>query len=531
MQLLETPRKFKSNVREISQNFGLEPEEVLTTFEKALASAYQKFNVNAVAPSARINPETGVLNIYDFETGREYDLTGFQLRANTTLNQVMTQKLPLEQIARLHNLNMTVINATLEAALTSAYLKMSKPGNLNLQDLPPVNPPAPKGKNKSQNKNQVKPQPDIEIKIDPDTGGIVLYEIRKVVDVVTNKEKEIAFSDAVRLRHYGHVQLGDSVKIEKNLENFGRIAAQTARQVITQKIRDAERNMLYSTFSEKVGDLVSGTIFKIDSEQIVVNLDDRTDAVLPKKERIMGEKYFPGNVMKFYVLDVKQMTKGPRIVLSRTHPGLLKKLLELEVPEIRDGIIEVKNIVRDAGARAKIAITTLDPNVDPVGACVGNGGERIRLISAALKGEKIDIVIWNPDPLTFIKDALSPAQITKIEPDVTVSNSAKIYVYPDQLSLAIGKSGQNVRLAAKLTEWKLDIISIEPDRMPTLKDIFHEVFDDEQDNKNNNNSETNNNNGGEAEHVEQNTQDEQDGKIEQAEQLEQVEQSVQDEKE
>ena len=223
--------------------------------------------------------------------------------------------------------------------------------------------------------------------------------------------------------------------------------------------------------------MITGTVFKPDGDQIIIRLNERTDALLPRKERIQGEKYIPGLLMKFYILEVKQLARGPRILVSRTHPGLLRHLMELEIPEIQQGIIEIKNIVRDGGTRAKVALSSLDPNVDPLGACIGNGGIRIKAVSSAIRNEKIDIVIWSSDPSIFIRNALSPAQIAKIEINTSEENSAVAYVYPDQLSLAIGKLGQNVRLAAKLTGWKIDIKTIEPDRMPTLKDIFKEAID------------------------------------------------------
>ena len=218
----------------------------------------------------------------------------------------------------------------------------------------------------------------------------------------------------------------------------------------------------------------------MDGENVIIQLNDKTDATLPKKEKIPGERYKPGDVMKLYVLDVKQTVRGPKILLSRTHPGLLRRLMELEIPEIQQGAIEIKNIVRDGGARAKVSLSALIPDVDPVGACVGNGGSRIKAISSALKGEKVDVIIFSDDPLIYIKNSLSPAQVARVEPVLDHERTVTVYVYPDQLSLAIGKAGQNVRLAAKLTGWKIDITTVEPDRMPTLKDIFHEVFDDEQ---------------------------------------------------
>jgi N utilization substance protein A len=182
--------------------------------------------------------------------------------------------------------------------------------------------------------------------------------------------------------------------------------------------------------------------------------------------------------MKFFVLDVRQTTRGPRIIVSRTHPGLLRKLLELEIPEISGGVIEIKNIVREGGVRAKVALVTLDSNVDPVGACVGNSGGRIKSISKELAGEKVDVIVWSGDPLVYIRNALSPAKVARVEPVLDQERAVQVYVYPGQLSLAIGKSGQNVRLSARLTGWKIDINALEVDRMPTLSDIFHDIAEE-----------------------------------------------------
>nr|HPR90589.1 transcription termination factor NusA [Synergistaceae bacterium] len=215
------------------------------------------------------------------------------------------------------------------------------------------------------------------------------------------------------------------------------------------------------------------------NDQVLIRLNDRTEAILPREERIVSEKYIPGERMKLYLLDVRQTTRGPRIVVSRTHPGLLRKLLELEVPEIREGVIDIKNIVREAGARAKIAVQTLDVNVDPVGACVGNNGARIKSISKELCGEKVDVIVWSSDPLQYVRNALSPAKIVKIEPILEQEKAVTVYARPDQLSLAIGKAGQNVRLAARLTGWKIDINALEPERMPTLHDIFQDIIEEE----------------------------------------------------
>ena len=357
----------------------------------------------------------------------------------------------LNQIADERGLDPALIVSSLEAALISAYKKY-------------------------QGGNQ-----EAEVHINLETGDVVVDELRTVVDDLAassgeleSPDTQITLGDARRLG-FKDAAVGDVLHIEKNPVDFGRIAAQTARQVIIQRLKDAERQVIYSEFSDRVGEMMNGVIFKTENDQVLVRLGERTEAILPRKERIPGEDYSPGKVMKFYVLDVRQMTRGPRIVVSRTHPGLLRKLMELEIPEVREGIIEIRNIVREGGARAKVALTTLDPNVDPVGACVGNAGARIKAISSALKGEKVDVIVWSSDPIVYIRNSLSPAQVAKVEPALDQDHAARAYVYPDQLSLAIGKSGQNVRLAARLTGWKIDISSIEAEKMPTLQDIFHEV--------------------------------------------------------
>ena len=354
----------------------------------------------------------------------------------------------LDTLAEQRGLDIEVVIATMEAAMQSAYNKY-QPG-----------------------------EQDIEIKIDHDTGDIVIHELRKVVENVENQDKEISLDDAWAIEP--GIEIGETLRIERNPTNFGRIAAQTARQVITQKLRDEERKVIYTAFADRIGDMVTGTIYKTEGDDIVVRINDKTDAELPKRERIIGERYTPGTAMKFYVLDVKQKARGPKITVSRTHPGLLKKLMELEIPEIQQGIVEIRNIVRDGGARAKVSLHSLDPNVDPVGACIGNGGIRIKAVSSALKDEHIDVLAYSGDPLVYIKNALLPAQVARVEPILDHEKEANVYVYQDQLSLAIGKSGQNVRLAAKLTGWKINVMTVEPDRMPTLKDIFHDVFEDKK---------------------------------------------------
>ena len=350
----------------------------------------------------------------------------------------------LNAVSEARGLDAGVIISTLETALSSAYSKFH-PG-----------------------------EQKTEIRILPETGDIIVNEIRKVVEEVENRDTEITLRDAKFIDPSAEV--GGTIKIERNPEDFGRIAAQTARQVITQRLRDEAIKAECSAFKDKVGDMLSGVIYKIDGDQIIVKLNDKAEAALPKKERIKGEKYTLGAVMKFYVLGVNERAKGPGITVSRTHPGLLRRLMELEIPEINQGIVEIHDIARDGGARAKVSLSSLDPNVDPIGACVGNGGVRIKAVSTELNGEKVDAILYSQDMMTYIKNALVPAQIAKIEPVLDNEKAVTVYVYPDQLSLAIGKSGQNVRLAAKLTGWKIDIMQLEPDKMPTLKDIFSDVF-------------------------------------------------------
>ena len=353
----------------------------------------------------------------------------------------------LDNLSEKRGLDTGVIISALEAALSSAYSKFH-PGDQKT-----------------------------EIRVDHETGNITVSELRTVVEAIENPSTEITLRDAKAIDR--NAELGQTIKIEFNPTDFGRIAAQTARQVITQRLRDETLRAEVSAFADKVGDMVTGEVYKADGDNIIVKLNDKAEAVLPKRERIAGENYRYGDKMNFYVLSVNDKARGPKITLSRTHPGLLKKLMEREIPEIQRGEIEIHNIARDGGMRAKVSLVSLDPNVDAVGACVGNGGSRIKA-SSELRGEKIDVIMYSQDPFTYIKNALSPAQTAKVEPVLDAKDSYRVYVYPDQLSLAIGKAGQNVRLAAKLTGWKIDITSIEPERMPTLKDIFSDVFHDKQ---------------------------------------------------
>ncbi len=249
--------------------------------------------------------------------------------------------------------------------------------------------------------------------------------------------------------------LDDVVEFEVTPKEFGRIAAQTAKQVVVQRIREAERGLIYDEYINREGDIVTGIVQRYEQRNVIVDLG-KVEAVLPASEQIPGENYEPFERIKTFVVEVKKTTKGPQIHLSRTHPGLIKRLFELEVPEIHDGIVEIKAVAREAGARSKIAVYSKDKNVDPVGACVGPKGSRVQNIVNELKGEKMDIINWSADPVEFVSNALSPAKVLGVYPKL--EEKVTLVVVPDyQLSLAIGKEGQNARLAAKLTNWKIDI--------------------------------------------------------------------------
>lgn len=296
---------------------------------------------------------------------------------------------------------------------------------------------------------------NVLVNIDRVTGEIKVFARKNVVNEAEDDRLEISLEDAkAKDPRY---ELDDVVEIEVTPKDFGRIAAQTAKQVVVQRIREAERGIIFEEFSNREGDVVTGIVQRQDQKNVYVDLG-KTEAVLAPTEQIAGEEYRHGDRIKTYIVEVKKTTKGPQIMVSRTHPGLLKRLFELEVPEIHDGVVELKSVAREAGARSKIAVYSKDENVDPVGACVGPKGMRVQTIVNELKGEKIDIVKWNPDSAKFVANALSPAKVVSVK----INEEEKIarVVVPDyQLSLAIGKEGQNARLAAKLTGWKIDIKS------------------------------------------------------------------------
>lgn len=331
----------------------------------------------------------------------------------------------LEELEREKGIAMDILLEALEAALISAYKRNF--GSLQ----------------------------NVRVTIDRTSGEIKVYARKTIVEEVEDDRSEVSL-EAARQKDPRY-ELGDILEVEVTPRDFGRIAAQTAKQVVVQRIREAERGIIYEEFSNREGDIVTGIVQRQDQKNIYIDLG-KTEAILGPTEQIPGEEYRHGDRLKTYIVEVKKTTKGPQILVSRTHPGLLKRLFELEVPEIYDGVVELKSVAREAGARSKIAVYSKDENVDPVGACVGPKGMRVQTIVNELKGEKIDIVKWNPEPAKFVANALSPAKVI----DVNIMEDDKIarVVVPDyQLSLAIGKEGQNARLSAKLTGWKIDIKS------------------------------------------------------------------------
>lgn len=296
---------------------------------------------------------------------------------------------------------------------------------------------------------------NVRVSLERTTGEIHVYARKNVVDVVTDTRLEIDLNEA-RLLDVRY-DLEDIVEIEVTPKNFGRIAAQTAKQVVVQRIREAERGIIYDEFSNRESDILTGIVQRIEQKNVYIDLG-KAEAILAPSEQIAGEVYRHGDRLKTYIIEVKKTTKGPQILVSRTHPGLLKRLFELEVPEIHDGIVEIKSVAREPGLRSKFAVYSRDENVDPVGACVGHKGMRVQSIVNELKGEKVDIVKWHTDPAKYIANALSPAKVVSVEIN-EVEKISRVVVPDYQLSLAIGKEGQNARLAAKLTGWKIDIKS------------------------------------------------------------------------
>ncbi|RLC82324.1 MAG: transcription termination/antitermination protein NusA [Chloroflexi bacterium] len=303
------------------------------------------------------------------------------------------------------------------------------------------------------------PALNIRAKIDPKTGQARVYADKLVVEKVTNNRTQISLEEARRIDP--NAQVGQTITVETTPTNFGRIAAQTAKQVIMQRIREAERNYIYNALVDKEGELIVGVIQKVDhaTGNVIVNID-KVEALMPRKEQIPTERYYVNQRALFYILEVYKSGRGPQVILSRSHKNFLKRLFEREVPEIMNGIVEIKAIAREAGSRSKVAVRALQPGVDPVGACVGMRGLRIQNIVKELNGEKIDVVEWNQDPAVFVANALSPAKVIKVILRRSDDDKTAVVIVPDnQLSLAIGREGQNARLAAKLTGWRIDIKS------------------------------------------------------------------------
>jgi len=331
----------------------------------------------------------------------------------------------LEQIAKEKGISKEILFEAIEAALISAYKK-----NFNTA-------------------------PNVKVHIDRDFGQIKVFSCMEVVEEVQDLQQEITLEEA--RKHSSIYQLGDIVDIEVTPKNFGRIAAQTAKQVVIQRIREAEREIIFEEYVDREDDIITGIVQRTDQKNIIIDLG-RTEAILAPTEQMPTEAYTQGDRIKTYVVEVKKTTKGPQIMVSRTHPGLLKRLFELEVPEIFDGTVEIRAVSREAGHRSKLSVYSSNEEVDPVGSCVGPKGARVQTIVNELKGEKIDIIKWSEDPKEYVSNSLSPAKVMSVEikEDEKVAN----VVVPDyQLSLAIGKEGQNARLAAKLTGWKIDITS------------------------------------------------------------------------
>ncbi len=331
----------------------------------------------------------------------------------------------LNQLEKEKNIPKDMLFEAVEAALLSAYRKNYKT---------------------TQN---------VSIYLNRETGEVKVFAKKRIMNKVKNPNTEISIEDAKN--YIENPKIGDIIEIEITPAEFGRIAAQTAKQVVIQRICEAERKVIYREYSEKEKEILTGTIQRFEGENIVINLG-KTEGILPPQEQIKEEHYYPGKKLKVYLVEVRRTSKGPKIIVSRTHPGLIKGLFELEVPEVYEGLVEIKAIAREPGKRTKIAVFSRDKNIDPVGTCIGNKGVRIRNILSELGEEKIDIVKWEKEPSIFIKNALSPAKIISINISKE-DRIANVLVPQDQLSLAIGREGQNVRLAVKLTGWRIDIKS------------------------------------------------------------------------
>ncbi len=335
--------------------------------------------------------------------------------------------LAITQLSAEKNLPKEVVLSAVEGALVSAYRKDNFAPNQNLT-----------------------------VKIDPINGKVKVWAEKTVVEEPLDKRTEVSLDEALKVN--AEAKLGDAVMIEDTPHNAGRIAAQTAKQVILQRLHEAENSAIFEQYADKEGDIISGVVQRVEPRHVLVDLG-RAEAVMPPAEQMFTERYRAGQRLKVYLLEVARTAKGPLLVVSRSHPGLLRRLFEMEVPEVFNGIVEIKSVAREAGVRSKVAVAARQPGIDPVGCCVGLRGIRIQNIVSELNGEKIDVVAWDENSTTFIASALSPAQVVRVELD-EAERAATVIIPDRQLSLAIGREGQNVRLAVKLTEWRIDIKSV-----------------------------------------------------------------------
>ncbi|ACZ61984.1 transcription termination factor NusA [Dehalococcoides mccartyi] len=346
--------------------------------------------------------------------------------------------LAITQLSAEKNLPKEVVLATVESALVSAYRKESFAPNQN-----------------------------ITVKIDPLTGKVKVMAEKQVVEKVIDSRQEMRLLEAKRQK--ADAKIGDLMMVEDTPADAGRIAAQTAKQVILQRLHEAENTAIFDEYASKAGDTLVGVVQRIEPKQITVDIG-RVEAIMPASEQAYGERYRAGQRIKVYVVDVAKTAKGPAVIVSRSHPGLVRRLFEMEVPEVFNQLVEIKAVAREAGSRSKVAVGALQPGIDPVGCCVGLRGIRIQNIVSELNGEKIDVVAWDNEIATFIANSLSPAQVTKVI--LNEAEKSAIVVIPDrQLSLGIGKEGQNVRLAVKLTGWRIDIKSASDEEVERAEEV------------------------------------------------------------
>ncbi len=298
---------------------------------------------------------------------------------------------------------------------------------------------------------------NIDVELNEKTEAFTVFLIKKVVKKVENPEIEMTLAEARKYKKDAKVE--DEIHIDVTPIEYGRIAAQSAKQVIIQRIQEAEREVMYDTFKDRENELINALVHRVENQNVYVNLDNKITTILPPDQQIPRERYYGGQRIKLYLDKVIKTTKGPQLLISRTHPSLVKKLMELEIPEIKSNLVEIKAIAREPGVRSKVAVSSSDPKIDPIGSCVGQKGVRVSNVMDELNGERIDIILWNENSEEYIKTALSPAKVALIALDKGAKR-AKVYVNPDQRPLAIGKNGQNVRLASKLTGFELDIMDV-----------------------------------------------------------------------